>query len=416
MRARKRLNCLRFVVTAAYCFVANDIVLAAPPGYVETTVQLNAPPVGLAFGAGGVLYALEGAEFNSNEALLRTILPSGAYGPSFPVVGDDPTNFFVSAIGYDHVTNRVLITDNTGDGRLYAVDSSGARETIAIGIPGITAVAVRSSGEVFVSTAPFGRSGEVRLVDRATGGSTPIVTGLGFGAGMTFDEMGNLLFQDAATTSPFEGRLQRLPITHAATGLLFGTPAALITDTQAAAGVAVDSEGDIFITGSGGLFALEGFPLVDVSFSANDNPLQFATAISFDAGVNPFEPFAGPQGGRLAYMADFGFTMEDSFVTMVTPAASEDFNSDGTIDGRDLSIWGEYFGSSTAEVQEGDADHDGDVDGHDFLRWQRALTLPTSPPEVGAAVPEPACGATLFTAALAGFFQATRAGRRVLRR
>jgi hypothetical protein len=115
-------------------------------------------------------------------------------------------------------------------------------------------------------------------------------------------------------------------------------------------------------------------------------------------------------------MADFGFTMEDSFITMVTPAAPEDFNSDGVIDGRDLSIWGEYFGASIAEAQDGDADHDGDVDGHDFLGWQRALTLPTSPPEVGAAVPEPAGGVLTLAAVVAALFHATRAGRRVLRR
>jgi len=56
------------------------------------------------------------------------------------------------------------------------------------------------------------------------------------------------------------------------------------------------------------------------------------------------------------------------------------------VDGADLNIWQEGFGTGTsAEIAEGDADGDGDVDGGDFLVWQRnideqpALNLSTIP-------------------------------------
>jgi hypothetical protein len=387
---------------------------AAPVGYVETAIPLDAPPVGLAFGAGGVLYALEGAEFNSNEAVLRSINADGSYGNSFPVIGDDPNNFFVSAIGYDPISDRVLITDNTGDGRLYAVDSNGMRDTVASGIAGITAVAVRSSGEIFVSTAPFGSPGDVRLVDRVTGASHAVLSGLGFGAGIAFDLEGNLLVQDAAVTAPYGGRLQKLPIAESAAGLDFGSAMTLVEDTQAAAGVAVDSEGDIFITGSGGLFALEGMPLEAVSFSSNGNPSQFATAITFEAGVAPFELFSGPGGGRLAYMADFGFGMQDSFITILSPAAPEDFNSDGMVAGDDLTTWAAHFGTAPDGIQDGDSDNDGDVDGHDFLRWQQAVTAPST--TLSVAVPEANLVSLILPAALAGCWWMSRTGSRAMSR
>lgn len=404
------------MAVAVGCLAATRSALAVPAGYVETTIPLDAPPVGLAFSPAGVLYAMEGAEFGSNEATLRTILSNGSFGPSVPVDnGDDETNFFVGAIAYDPVTDRVLITDNTGDGFLYAVDDSGDRETIAGPILGIAGVAVRSSGEIFVSTAPSS-GGEVRVVDRTTGGSSPVLGGLGFGAGLAFDG-GDLLVQDAAATAPYDGRVQRLPISESASGLMYGVPDTLVDGTQAAAGVAVDVDGDVFITGSGGLFVLEGSPLDDVSFSANDNPFQFSTAISFDPGDHPFEPFTGPDGGRLAFMADFGFLMEDSFITIITPAAPEDFNSDGAVDGGDLGVWAANYGSPAAEPQEGDADADGNVDGHDFLRWQRALAMPASlAVGVGAgagasnAVPEPPAS-VVFLLAAAPFAWQTRKRR-----
>ncbi|HEX6961433.1 MAG TPA: hypothetical protein VF175_06165 [Lacipirellula sp.] len=387
-----------WLATAALVLGSGERAIAAPPGYVETTVALNAPPVGLAFGDNGVLYALEGAEFGNNQAVLRTLFPDGTYGSSVTVAGDDPENFFSSAIGYDPITDRVLITDNTGDGRLYAVDSAGARDTIATAIAGITGVAVRSTGEIFVSTAPFGDAGEVRVVDRITGASTAVLENLGFGAGIAFDADGDLVVLDANMSAPYDGRVQRLPIDETPAGLAYGAAVPLVSGTQAAAGLAIDREGDVFITGNGGLFALDGEPLDDLTFSSNGSAGQFSTAIAFDAGMSAFEPFAGPDGGRLAFMADFGFQQEDSFVTIITPARPEDFNSDGVVGAEDLVAWSASFGAGAAERQQGDADADGDVDGRDFLDWQRAVNEVALPASNSLAVPEPAAFGTIAAA------------------
>jgi hypothetical protein len=78
-----------------------------------------------------------------------------------------------------------------------------------------------------------------------------------------------------------------------------------------------------------------------------------------------------------------------------------DFNSDGVIDGVDLTTWQDGFGSG-ATAAEGDADGDRDVDGADFLVWQRQLGS-TSNVAATAAVPEPGVMVLLASAALAMF-------------
>src|SRR5689334_2907056 len=103
---------MRFLT--AWLFVLTTTAASAtPPGFVKTTIPLDAPPVGLAFDANGVLYALESAPFGSNLATMRTILPNGSFGNSFTVAGDDTSNFFAGAMAYDPVSDRLLITDNT---------------------------------------------------------------------------------------------------------------------------------------------------------------------------------------------------------------------------------------------------------------------------------------------------------------
>ena len=106
-----------------------------------------------------MLYALEGASFGSNVATMRTIWPNGSFGASFTVAGDDSSNFFVGGMAYDPVGDRLLVTDNTADGRVYAVEKSGAKQTLSMGVAGAAGVAARDSGEIFVTTSPFGSRG-----------------------------------------------------------------------------------------------------------------------------------------------------------------------------------------------------------------------------------------------------------------
>jgi hypothetical protein len=319
---------------------------------------------------------------------MRTILPNGTFGASFSVVGDDSSNFFAGGMAYDPVGDRLLITDNTADGRLYAVEKSGAKQTLSHGVAGAAGVAARDSGEIFVTTSPFGSAGEVFEVDRTSGAATSVLGGLGYGAGLAFDTGNNLIVQDADTTT-FQGRLQRLPISGPPGGITFGMPVTLLSGMQSSAGVMVDSEGDLFTTGSGGLFRISGSPLAETAFDSKGNASQFATAIAFDAGSHPFERFAGPAGGRLAYMADFGFASQDSFVTMLTPAKPGDYNGDALVDANDFAVWRSTFGSTTDES--GDGNGDGIVDSRDYVIWRKSI------PPAGAAltagpllgVPEP---------------------------
>jgi hypothetical protein len=371
-----------------------NVAAATPPGFVKSTIPLSAPPVGLAFDSSGVLYALEGAPFGSNEATLRTILPNGSSGNSFAVHGDDSSNFFVGAMAYDPVGDRVLISDNTADGRLYAVDKLGAKQTIASGIAGIAGVAVRNSGEIFVSTSPFGSAGEVLQVDRSTGIKTSVLPGLGYGAGLAFDLSGNLIVQDA-DTSTFQGRLQRLPISDTAGGITFGAPVPLISNMQSSAGVVLDGEGDLFTTGNGGLYLVDGSPLVESSFDTNGNAFQFATAIAFHPGSQPFDRFSGSNAGRLAFMADFGFSTQDEFVTLITPAQPGDYNLDGHVDANDYTTWQSAFGS-TANLS-ADGNNNGSVDTADYVLWRKSMT-PNASASTSSTLPEPTPVQLLFMA------------------
>jgi hypothetical protein len=375
------------VLTFLICVHVGSIALAAPAGFVKTMIPLDAPPVGLAFDAAGVLYALEAPDFLSNEATLRTILSDGTFGNSFSVLGDDPINFFVGSMAYDPWADQLLITDNTADGRLYAVSTTGAKQLIATGIAGVANVAVRPSGEIFVSTSPFGSPGEVLLVDRTNGGATPVMGGLGFGAGLAFDSVGDLIVQDADANT-FRGRLQRLPIMDTQMGLEFGAPLLLLDAMQSSAGIVLESDNRMFTTGNGGLFRVAGSPLAEMHFDHNGNPSQFATAIAFDTGTSSFAPFTGPSGGRLAYLADFGFATQDSFITLLSPALPGDYNTDGIVDDADYVTWRANFGSLSDLAADGNTD--GIVDTADYVLWRKYYFTGPETTAMSPAISEPA--------------------------
>jgi hypothetical protein len=260
-------------------------------------------------------------------------------------------------MAYDPIGERLLISDNTADGRLYAVSKTGVQEELplAIGLAGIASVAVSGAGEIFVSTAPFGSPGAVLQVDRTTGATTEVLGGLELGAGLAFHG-DDLIVQDAYfdAQSQLRGRLRML-----------GQTQPLLDNMQSSYSVAVDSEGDIFTTGNGGLFSVAGSPLAETSLL----PSQFSTAIAFDPGTLPFEGFSGPDGGRLAFAAEAAFGMEDQFVTLLTPARPGDYHGDGNVDSADYSTWQSEFGSSSKLAADGNLD--GVVSAADYVVWRK---------------------------------------------
>ncbi len=346
--------------------------------------------------------------FGRSEAILRVIHPDGTFGSSFSIFGDDTSNFFVGGIAYDPVDDRLLVTDNTADGRLYAVSKSGVQQTIAMGIAGIAGIAVRASGEIFVSTSPFGSDGAVLQINRTSGLTTPVLDGLGFGAGLAFDAGNDLVVQDADTTT-FQGRLQRLPISDSGGNITFGVPETLLSGMQSSAGVVV-ADNDIYTTGSGGVFRVSGFPPTETSFDSNGDPSQFATAIAFDPGIQSFEPFSGSDGGRLAYMADFGFASQDSFVTLLTPSEPGDYNADGHVDADDYATWRAAYSTSNLAA---DGNLDGQVDASDYVLWRAHLMSSAQDLSLAgkSGVPEPATLCVLMVA-LVWLLGSSRAMRR----
>lgn len=366
--------------TLMFCVLVlcGGIATATPPGFVKSTIPLNGTPVGLAFDARGALYALEGAPFNSNDAILRAFSPNGTPIGSFPVQGDDVGNFFAGGMAYDPIGEQILISDNTADGRLYTVSKTGVQQTLATGLAGIAGIAVRSTGEIFVNTAPFGSPGAVVQVDRTTGAKTQVLGGLALGASLAFDN-GDLIVQDAILLPSFQtrGRLQRLPIT-GTTQLQFGTTELLLDDMDSGYAVILDSEGDIYTTGGGGLFQVTGSPLTEVSVL----PAGFSAAMAFDPGT--FEKFAGPNGGRLAFAAEGSFGMEDQFITILTPAQPGDYNADGLVDASDYGVWRGAVGSDNLAA---DGNRDGQVDGADYVLWRNNAASGSA---AAGQVPEPA--------------------------
>ena len=85
-----------------------------------------------------------------------------------------------------------------------------------------------------------------------------------------------------------------------------------------------------------------------------------------------------------------------------------DFDVDGDVDGDDLTLWRNNFGTGTTHMT-GDADGDGDADGGDFLTWQRQLGGPATAGAT-ASIPEPATLASLALGTLAMTFRGPVAG------
>ncbi len=89
----------------------------------------------------------------------------------------------------------------------------------------------------------------------------------------------------------------------------------------------------------------------------------------------------------------FLYTMPAYSVSTIVlrSGADGDFNLDGTVDGDDLGVWKEGFGTASgASFRDGDNDRDGDVDGADYLAWQRGVQGSAGARANSAAVPEPA--------------------------
>lgn len=283
---------------------------SARADYLFEADAAPALPATVAYAADGTLYAFEasagGVPTGSNVLGVRDA--SGVWS----TLTLDREIIASTGAWFDGLNNRLLIADNYVDngngadsgGRLYSVNVlTGATSIVLDGMDAIDDVAVRSTGEIFVSDAAGGGAGAVYQVDEAAGTATAVATGLDYAAGLAFDPSGDLIYQQS--TASFVGEIYRLAITEDPAKLTFGA-SSLIASGVPSADLAVDSEGDIFATGSGGVFMLDAANAYAASlFYSNDNPWQFAGEIAFLTGSGPFESTAGPNGSALTFVPDW---------------------------------------------------------------------------------------------------------------
>ena len=85
----------------------------------------------------------------------------------------------------------------------------------------------------------------------------------------------------------------------------------------------------------------------------------------------------------------------------VLPGWTADFDENLAVNAADLAVWTNGFSSLIANHMQGDATGEATVDGADVLLWQRQLGLAPPALMATAAVPEPAAGCLVATAALA---------------
>ena len=325
-------NAFRNVLaTALVCFATT--VIAAPPGFDVTTTTPSTVPNSF-FGAGavtygpdGTLYIVEARDFigGPSQSTIRVINPDGTEGTPLNIAGIGGGTFQPGGAAFNPVTNSIIVSDNApGANTIYSIDvSSGNQLTLlpANTFTFVDDVAVRSTGEIFVSDAPFFNLGSVSQVDPTGGTATPVVTGLDLAAGLDFDPNGDLIIQHATNASEsFNDPVNiadifRLPIDDSGPSLAFGPLETLATGVpNAAFDLAVDVDGDIFLTGgdffqadAGGLFELDrdgGGNFLNTA-TLFEGPLFFSTEIDILHGADPFEPFSGPDGGILTFIPSF---------------------------------------------------------------------------------------------------------------
>ena len=288
---------------------------------------------------------------------------------------------------YDPIGDRVLITDNTADGRLYVIDCDRREADDQHGHRRHRRRRRAKHRARFSSRPPRSAARDkcCKLIARRA--SPRLCWAASALARAWRSTLAAISSCKMPTRRRSPGGLQRLPMTSSGGMLTIGSPEPLLDGMQSSAGVIVVSGNQILTTGSGGLFRVGGTPLAETSFDSNGSASQFATAMAFHPGSLPFDGFSGPGGGRLAYMADFGFASQNSFVTLLTPAQPGDYNGDGQRERRPTTTcWRGAFGTSDLSA---DGNRDGQVDAADYVLWRKHLPAPARR-IAGGSVPEPA--------------------------
>lgn len=332
-------------------------------------------PSSLAFGPGGDLYV---GNLGSG-AVLRVDPVTGATSPYTVVPGP-------GGLAYDAASNTMFISifGNFDGDSIYQVDASGSIFnviTAGVGATGRGGLTVRN-GDLYATSFGAGQTfagsvlkyaGDNNFAFEGTIAADPTLSGAN---GVAFDESGQLYVVGLLSQGVKKFDVSGGPVTE---GVNVGTPLAYPS------GIWIQQEGEAEV--------------MYVTTLGNDNPADpIYGGFLFPGGIYKVDVATGALIGGGAF---------------VESGAATDYNSDGFVDGADLSVWKEEFGTAGENA---DANFDGVVDGGDFLAWQRnfgkvGAFQPTAivhyAPAVAtvAAVPEPATmllsGAALATLGIA---------------
>lgn len=246
--------------------------------FARTTITLpdNRIANAIAYGPGGRLLVLT----NDVNSIL-SIGPQGIDGTEAVInLSGAPALDQVSSATFDSTRGRLLVTNqgipgSPDSGSILSIDvATGATEVLfsSTEIQSASGIAVRSTGEIFVSNFEFNGAGGVFLIDDPSNSgvftATEIVGDLDGASGLAFDADNNLIFQNGNDGRPiasggdgsgnFSGEISRLDVTDTAGGLTFGsTTTSLVGNSTGEIDFIIDSEGDFFTTGTLGLFELE---------------------------------------------------------------------------------------------------------------------------------------------------------------
>jgi sugar lactone lactonase YvrE len=238
-------------------------------------------------------------------------------------------------------------------------------------------------------------------------------------AGLAIDAGGNLYVSGFATDMSVSGHVtwysspwEPNPLSPLGVFAPSPAPSPLL---QGAAGIAFDSQGNLFVAGliAGGDGALLKYTVSGVVTGETlfDADIAFPSGMTLLPDGSLVVTSLGAIGGGTLYKYN---TVTGERVDLLDGAFTGDFNDNLAVDGGDLDAWETAFGGTAG----GDADGDGDSDGTDFLAWQRGLGTPGGfspsgvvyydPAAAVSAVPEP--GAALLV--MASFMSLAVARRR----
>ena len=139
---------------------------------------------------------------------------------------------------------------------------------------------------------------------------------------MGFDAAGNLVYQQVkydfnpnTNSTTYPGQVFQAPITGSGNPITVGSPTTLSLNT-AGYDLAVASDHNIYATGAGGLFQINPATNAITPFDDTNTTIG-AESLSFLARGGSFSPFAGPNGGQLAYIPDY----QSATINIITPAS-----------------------------------------------------------------------------------------------